>query len=537
MASPFVNFASKSTANPADLDAELSAARNVVLDARRFGVVGDFSGTTGTNNRVKLQDAISEAYGIGNAIVMMPPTPAMVDGTIEIPQGVTLAMPNPRSGAEYVDGYARPAGGCIVAAPGMNADVVRITCWIEYSGGVPYDLGKGTRNPTFRHGGGIRDGGMVWGLRSTSADPSVANLNTSGNCISVEGARDVVLHDVMAMFGAGHGLVCKGRMYDGATLIGVNRLKADRFSALSNHVYGVSADIADSDINGMQAGFNGSTGMVLTLAATTLNGGSAWNNGADGMYFGPTVPHNLSIASNIRSYDNNECGIILAGGGSGWVVPAIRNAMISGSGRNSSVAATRRAGLKVTQNTYNAVIDGVSIAAHDQAGNITGQYGFYIDNPVVPLIWGASNQSIGAAVNNYHFASTVNIQGHLGGRHPGVTFGGDVDMASYALRQVAKLSLSAGITVTSIDSNTLVVSPSNSSYTLNFPAAQTITAMSHSESGMPMVFLHNISPYPVTLENGANLRVGGQPVVLNQYDAAFLLARSNGVFGVMGLSL
>lgn len=525
-----------------DLDDALQWSRATMLDARAFGVVGDFSGTTGTDNWTALQAAIDEAYGIGNCVVRLPPTPAMVDGPIEVPQGVLLAgtalggFANP-----YVSTYAGPRGSAVVAAPGLNADVVTVTCRLTLSGGVLYDTGHGTRNVDARHCGGVQDM-MVWGMRSTVATPpSTADLNTAGNALTFKGARRAVCRNVTTMFAAVDGLVTTGRDY-GTGLLGCNNMQMLRPVALSCGRYGHNLSLGDSDIIAPEAGYNGSTGMVVTLGNCQILGGSSWNNLGDGLYAGPVNLGSLSSIQQFRAYDNDGGGVGVYGSGTGTTVPELRNILARGNGRNASKPAAARFGIRVGSATAYAVVTGCTSQGWDQTSTSVGvstqQYGFLIENTTYPLVWGADNVARGNAIADYDFASSILVQSHLGTPVPAMSMAGDITMGGYSLRSVAQLSFGGWSTVSTITSGVLPISAGASLYALNYTGAQSITDLTYAGSGSPLIMVRNLSADPVTLvHNVAKVRLPNSAnVVLNQFEGLMLMHVSGNVFQAIGVA-
>lgn len=537
MAPHLPQFTGDTRPSAADLDDALDWAAAHVIDARALGVVGDWNGSTGTDNRAALQEAIDEAYGLGHAVVMLPATPAMVDGTIEVPQGVLVrgrglgGFRNP-----YIDNAAGPVGSAIVAAPGMNANVVEVTCRLTASGGTLYETGRGTRNHDARHCGGL-EGLMVWGTRSTIANPpSAVGLNTTGDCVVFRGTRRAILRNVITMWGARDGFVFTERNY-GTGLFGCNNMQVLRPIAMSCARYGHNYSVGDSEIMSPEAGYCGSHGFLVTLGNTDINGGSSWNCGGSGLYAGPNNLTSVSAIRGFRSYDNDGIGVQLEGTGVGATLPELRNVVCRGNGRNAALPAWQRSNFLIGSNAWGVVIDGCTASAYDQAGDVTAQHGFYINNSTHNVVFGAGNHAFGhPGGQDFFFADVNRISNHAGTRHSGVVFTGDCNMAGYAMRQVAHLSFSAWATFNSITSGTLSISTSNSLYTLNFTGSQTVTDLVYTGSGSPLVVLRNVSADPVTLQhNASKLRLAnGANVVLQQYEAVVLLHVSGNIFQQIG---
>jgi hypothetical protein len=305
-------------------------------------------------------------------------------------------------------------------------------------------------------------------------------------------------------------------------------------SALSNAGDGFNLSIADSMISNMNCGNNGFSGFVGTLSAVTVTGGVSWNNGRHGVFLGSVSTRGYSSLTGVNSYDNDEAGFYLAGGGAGRRVPALVGCIARGNGRDATATTVDRSNFVVNSSCEAFMLSGCVASAFDQTDTATATYGFYINNST--FAGSFDGRADGHTVQDVLITSVTNIDGHYNAdssiSHPGVLMRGAVDANSNPIQRAASLTFAAWATVSTITSNVLPITTANSLYSLSCTGPQTINDMSFSGVGVPLVFIRNVSADSVTFtHNTAKLRLANATnLVLAQYEAAAFLHISGDIW-------
>lgn len=476
-------------------------------NVRDYGAVGDGV----TDDAEAIQAAIDAVYAGGGGRVTIPLARHIVGTTIVVPQRVILVGESSAFVNQYVNGSAAPRGSTLFAAAGLNADVVQITCRLYSDAGVLKETDLGTRNSDARHFGGLRDL-IVWGNRSTTADPTAVDLNSAGHGIKVWGARYVEIERVTTMFCAEDGFRTTDRDYGTGTVF-TNNTSVRDLTSLSNGGYGVNAREGDSRYFNINAGYNGLGGVKSQAGNTIFNGGLAWNNRSHGVWVGFQSVASSSSFIGWLSYDNDKCGFKLDG--STGRTAALLSCIARGNGRDTGAAATDRANFYVSATTRDWCILGCESNGYDQDSVQTAQYGYYIDNTTYNGSFSGSSRN--AVLADYIFSDAQKMNTNTV-PESSVRFGG-------------------WDTLSSISANTIPVA-NKSTITLNCTGAQTVNDISYSGPGLPMVIIRNISADNVTLvHDSSKLRLANATnVVLGQHEAVMMVHVSGSVWQQIGLA-
>jgi hypothetical protein len=429
----------------------------------------------------------------------------VVHAPVVVPQRVTLVGSNPGFANQYVTDHAAPKKSAIFVRAGSNCDALVFRCRLTNNAGTLEETTLGGRNVDARHFGGARSL-CVWGNRSANQSPEVADLNTAGRGIVVQGSRYVTLENVTAMFCAEDGVFAESYDY-GTGSIPTNNLMWCGVSSHSNAGNGFNLTAADCSLTQLQAGFNAVNGGLFALANSIVSASYSWNNWLNGFLWQGGGIVGSSSMSGCRAYDNSSNGFKIDTAGQVNLI----GCQTLNNGRTTNGAPTpadaERSNFHVTSSAQGAILSG----CQSISSGTYSQYGFYIDNSVYTAMVDNCRAS-GAVLENYHVADMTKLMVHyesgstLTPKHPGFVSSGDIDMGGNAMAGVGTFRFKQWSTITSITSNTIPVT-TNSLLVLNCTGAQTVNDISWSGVGVPMVILRNVSADAVTfVHNAGKLR-------------------------------
>jgi hypothetical protein len=486
---------------------------NAPIDVAEFGVSPS---RTALFNRTTIQELIDDAYDRDGGVLRFT-KPIPIDTGLTIPQRVFLVADFSQFVNQFVSGEMEPLGGGLVLQPGANTNAVTFRCSLYNDGGVLRELTHDRRNSEARHGGGLVNL-MVWGGRSENQDPSVADLNATGDAISVEGSRYVKLFDVFAMMAAGDGVGMISYDY-GTGAISSNNAKFRTVNCLSNHGHGGNLAGGDNKFIDFNCGYNFRAG-VQTIGSGEIIGGSAWNNVEDGLSALGTPASGVMSVVGFHSYDNGRSGYRQSTGRSVHLAGCVAR----GNGRDSGYAAIDRANYFVSSGAEDWSIKSCESSAKDFTGANVTQYDYYINNTTYAgeFSGNSDSPSSGPSASGSFFADKTKVRHNAsvqGLSQPGVTYTGTVDMGSNVLTNLAQLRFGAwgGVAIAA----GAIVPGNNSLITLNEAAPTNLTDITYSSTGIPEVTIRNIGANAITVvHNTAKLRLNsGANITLNQHQS------------------
>ena len=151
-----------------------------------------------TDDTAAIQAAIDNRYSLRGGTVFLPVGKYLITQII-VPQRVVLVGEASAFVNQYSNLTNAPQGSVLFQKAGTNADAVIVRIRAINNAGTPQEEGIGGNITDVRHCGGLRNI-IVWGNRSQNANPENVNLNSSGNGISVQGSRYVILESVIAAY-------------------------------------------------------------------------------------------------------------------------------------------------------------------------------------------------------------------------------------------------------------------------------------------------------------------------------------------------
>ena len=475
------------------------------VSVKQFGAVGDGS----TDDTLKIKAAILAVYLQGGGEIYFPVGTYVVSDTIVVPQRVTLVGVASGFVNQYYTGEAAPKGSVLYLKTGSNVDVVKFQLSVTIVGGIPTDTTLGWNNRDFRHFGGMRNM-TIWGNRSTTADPTVKDNNTTGYGISIFGCRYVKIHSVQIMYCAQDGLYMERYNY-GTGVIYSNNQQLSNISSLSNAGNGFYIRGGDCIFTNLNGGYNALKGIDIGCSGI-FTGGLFWNNKLDGCYLSELYHTGGMSFSAVHSYDNDRSGFRILGENA----PLLSGCYGRGNGRNVALLATDRANFYVYNTARNWNLSNCTSEATDQDNVLITQYGYYILNPTYAGTIDGSTDHLSATP--YYVQDYSNLLAHGGITTP--IYHPPINFNAGQVKNVGLFSFWGWETVTAITSNTVVVG-TKSLITLNCTGVQTINDISYSDADIPLIIIRNISTDAVTFTaNSATLRLkDGLNVVLGQHES------------------
>lgn len=342
-----------------------------IADAAALSVSGA-AGEYGTDDSAAIQRAIDFLhYKFDGGKLRLGPKTYGVGATLYHWQRIKIEGPTGGFTSQYTNNEARPAGAVLFALAGLDADVLRGQLNLSIVGGVPTDSNTGKSNRDYRHGGVLRNV-TIWGNRSRSQTLTAKDLNATGYGLNIRGARYYCADDNYFMYCAQDGLYCSSINY-GAGSIASNNAMIGRNFSLNNAGDGFDiANSADSIIGPLWAGYNGGWGVYGSGGNSEVRL-TAWNNVSGGWRTDSDGP-NATIWA--KCYDNNGPGCLIGTISHGVTLYADTRA----NGRDTGLAETERAGVRVAAGAVGVLIPALFSNAHDHNDGTTHQvYGLRVE--------------------------------------------------------------------------------------------------------------------------------------------------------------
>ena len=297
---------------------------------------------------------------------------AALSGTLVIPQRVVFKGTSKFFANQFTNNNVRPAGCGFYALATTNANIVDLKLDIYNDGGTLRETVNNKILSDYRYFGGVENL-IIYGNRSNTANPpTVVDKNTSGSGLVVSGVRYPVIKNVVSMMCASDGVETVSFNY-GLGANACNNILTESITSISNAENGFSLSGGDSILTGLNAGYNGVTGISSVMGAAKIEGIS-WNNEVDGVAISGGDRANY----NINSYDNKRNGIRITNT-IGCVVRGLTNA----NGRNTALGTTDRVGVLVGNSNELLRLDVVSNGSY--LGTNYQAYGFNISNATFPI--------------------------------------------------------------------------------------------------------------------------------------------------------
>jgi hypothetical protein len=297
---------------------------------------------------------------------------AGLSGTLEIPQRVVFKGTSKFFANQFTNNNVRPAGCGFYALSATNANIVDLKLDIYNDGGTLRETVNNKILSDYRYFGGVENL-IIYGNRSDTANPpTVVDKNTSGSGLVASGVRYPVIKNVVSMMCASDGVETVSFNY-GLGANACNNILTESITSLSNAENGFSLSGGDSILTGLNAGYNGVTGISSVMGATKIQG-IAWNNEVDGVAISGGDRANYDI----NSYDNKRNGLRITNT-IGCAVRGVANA----NGRNTALGITDRVGVLVGNSNELLRLDVVSNGSY--LGTNYQAYGFNISNATFPV--------------------------------------------------------------------------------------------------------------------------------------------------------
>lgn len=452
------------------------------IDAISIGARAGDVDTYAATNRARFQAAIDYLYALGGGIITASGVFRLSGGALVMKPGVWIEGPAPGFHTQFVNNGFTPFGLVLKLAAGANHNVIE---FFDQINSVDHRC----------HSGLIRV--FVDGHRSTSQDPTVRDVNTSGDCVRIKGARYIKIIDCVLARAPERGLNCVSHDY-GAGAISANNIEVRGSAILSNFTAGAALTAGDSIFTGNQVGYNGGVGLDVTSWGIVSHN-LIWNNKGAGVRDDSTGEP-AKITDN-KIYDNELSGVIVA---STVVHADVTDNMILRNNVANNVSVIDQCGI------YMAALG----SGHNLSGNIIGdtggspkqKYGIYFaDATTVADLDG--NVFFSHVTQDIRTAADANIlwHGYTGstrGTHPGFKAVGSIDLNGNDLLNVDGLAGSAWLSVTSLSSGTLACAGS-AFIGANVSGGGTVTDLTSTLGGIPVVIIRNLNASALVFQNSS----------------------------------
>lgn len=468
------------------------------------------------------------AYSMGGGTIWLRKTTYATSATVKAYQNVIFRGEGGGFANQYTNNEARPAGSCIFALAGMNANVCEIVGNYDTSEGYLRDAGTLLPNRDARHCGGFMDL-VIWGNRSATATVTANDLNSTGHGIAILGARYGIVQRVYTMFCAQDGIFSGAKDYGLGSQGSNNSLIRDVHS-LSNYNHGANLSCADRIVSNMNCGANGGSGFQNT-GSGVMTSILAWNNKRRGIYHLNGTENSSSIYVGFYCYDNDEAGFEVGSGRA----PMMKG-VSSGNGRGG---ATNRHNYLISSGAYGWNLSGCQSDSLDQDTVATVVSQYKINNSVYSgSIDGCTYDDLTTA---FDIADQTKIISHgdvSGITHPGFVLqsGHKIDMADNRAINARGLSYNAWATISSVTSGAIACAYDTLINLSTASGTQTVTDLTSSFEGLPVVYFRNANTSDwVFTHNSAKLRCNNnRSFTLKQYEGAIFAKVTDTVWQQVG---
>ncbi len=357
-------------------------------DELRVEVFGAFPGVAASQSAA-IQAAIDYLYDTGGGTLKFGVGIYQVLIGLNVWHNVTLKGVFPGFLNQYSSTAVLARGSVLFLIAGStDTAIVRFQMRAYNDGGTIRETGTAVAIQDYRHHGGAQDL-VIWGNRSANgAVRTAVDRNSTSNGIVVNGSRYVRIKNVISMMCGKDGFLAQSLNY-GAGAISTNNLEVDGLTVLNNAEVGFEFFGGDSNVFGVNAGYNGLSGINVGFSGP-LNGCLSWNNGAHGIVVQGTPRSGGMNVTGCYSYDNDWNGFDLTGDGG----VAVSGCVSRGNGMGAGATDLSRCNYLVRAGARSVSITGCMSNSLDYLGNNPTRYGYYISNSTHKVAF-AGNHSDG----------------------------------------------------------------------------------------------------------------------------------------------